>query len=88
MGLPALLVQSMGPVLAASFSPPLPPADGFPVLRVLWASMTPGESSAPLLSARSASRGASPEFFGSPKFFDVSFHTCHALGGPRQTLRA
>jgi hypothetical protein len=27
------------------------------------------------------------ELFGSPKFYNISLHTCHALRGPRQTLR-
>jgi len=48
MGSPIHQARSMLPVQAAYTCPPLPPVDGSPILRVLWADLTPSRPSASL----------------------------------------
>ena len=46
LGAPIPPARSRLPVQAASTCPPLPPGDGSPILRVLWADLTPSRPSA------------------------------------------
>ena len=52
MGAPILHARSMFPVQATYTRQPLPPVDDSPVLRVLWADLTPSKPSAALHFAR------------------------------------
>ena len=49
MGAPSLHARSMCPVQAPYTRQPLPPVDGSPVLRVLWADLTPERPSVSLV---------------------------------------